>query len=786
MSESFQGVNLRGRSFRGRDLPRADFRHADIRGADFTDAVLTGADFSYSRSGLHGRWLGGLIVASIVTAMLTGAVIGFISAFPAFLLIRLPPDMYTEPERLVIAIGYMAAVAVLWFIVLRRGFGNAVAAFVLLIAVAVLGGLLVQNENFGSILMVLLPAVGASIACVFVLAADLAVFWSIARRGAVAVVMAITALAAIPAMREGIHGFRSDAPAPTSGQFIASFAIAIVFLGLFLILSTLVGLRSLAEDKRFTLIQRIVTSLLIRGGTRLRRANLTDASFANASLEYADLRDALLIRTDWSGTRHLERACTERTYLDQPQVRRLAVTKDGRGQTYDHMNLQGLNLKDARLTDASLVGTNLDQAVLARADLSGARLVHSQCYNADLSGACVTGAYIQDWGISTDTKFDDVICDYVYIRQPTADDPDPWRKPDNRQENFKPGDFTDFIAPIVKTLDLYRQQHTDPRAIGRLFKTLDLFRHGNIDPTASALAVTQLAQRHPDAQLQVMALEGYGKDKLRVQTVVGENTDRSALSAEYDDIYTQITALPRTELERLTQEMLHKDERIRRLEGLVQAATQGHKFYMETSIMFGPTIKAVFFAANPLDLQPLRLDVEAREITAKVRASKYRDVLELIPVLATRPDDLLQALNTHRPQIVHFSGHGTTAGEIVLVDDQGQAKPVTAQALKSLFTTFKDDIRLVILNACYSEKQAVAITSVIDCAVAINDAITDAAAIIFTGSFYRALGFGRSVRDAFDQGITALMLEGIAEEHKPQLLVREDVDPSSLVLIAPS
>ena len=137
-----------------------------------------------------------------------------------------------------------------------------------------------------------------------------------------------------------------------------------------------------------------------------------------------------------------------------------------------------------------------------------------------------------------------------------------------------------------------------------------------------------------------------------------------------------------------------------------------------------------------------------------------------------RPDDLLQALNEHKPQIVHFSGHGSETGEIVLMDRNRQVKTVSAEALKMLFTTLKDNIRVVVLNACYSEKQAQAIAEVIDCVVGMSTAIGDDAAIIFAASFYRAIGFGRSIKEAFDQGKTALMLEGIPEASTPQLLAR--------------
>ena len=80
------------------------------------------------------------------------------------------------------------------------------------------------------------------------------------------------------------------------------------------------------------------------------------------------------------------------------------------------------------------------------------------------------------------------------MRLPTKDDPDPCRKPDNRQETFKPGDFADFISPIIKTLDLYQTQNIDPRQVAHKFKTLDLFHYEGIDPTAAAIAVTQVGE----------------------------------------------------------------------------------------------------------------------------------------------------------------------------------------------------------------------------------------------------------------------------------------------------
>lgn len=194
------------------------------------------------------------------------------------------------------------------------------------------------------------------------------------------------------------------------------------------------------------------------------------------------------------------------------------------------------------------------------------------------------------------------------------------------------------------------------------------------------------------------------------------------------------------------------------------------------------TIKALFFAANPADTARLAIDEEMRAIEQKVRAAEHRDVLVFQSAWAVRPDDLLQLLNQHRPQIVHFSGHGSLAG-LSLAGDDGRSRLVTTQALGALFTALKDNIRLVVLNACYSREQAQVIISSIDCVIGMKAGIGNQAATVFASSFYRAIGFGRSIQEAFDQGKTALLLEGIAAEDIPELLVKDGVDPGQVVLI---
>lgn len=200
-------------------------------------------------------------------------------------------------------------------------------------------------------------------------------------------------------------------------------------------------------------------------------------------------------------------------------------------------------------------------------------------------------------------------------------------------------------------------------------------------------------------------------------------------------------------------------------------------------------VKILFFAADPLSAPPdghaarLLLDEDIRQIREKVRASEHRDAFEFDLRLAARPDDLIQALNEMQPDVVHFSGHGWSEGLIVMDPEGRRPHGVGSEALRQLFLACPGNVRVVFLNACSSLPQARAIAGVVGCAIGMRGKISDAAAITFGASFYRAIGFGKSVRDAYDQARAALALVRFEERECPQLVVRPDVDPARLILI---
>jgi endonuclease G len=197
-------------------------------------------------------------------------------------------------------------------------------------------------------------------------------------------------------------------------------------------------------------------------------------------------------------------------------------------------------------------------------------------------------------------------------------------------------------------------------------------------------------------------------------------------------------------------------------------------------------LQVLSLTANPTGTTPLALDEEIRAIDARIRGAEHRDRLELTSQWTPRLDDLSGHLLRRKPQIVHFSAHGAPAGEIRLLSAAGSPTPVPPEALARLFRVLKDDVRVVLLSACYSEKQARAIVEHVDCAVGMTPAIGDDHAIAFASTFYAALAYGRSVRYAFDLGVVRLTGEGVADASGlVKLHMRPGLNPSDVVLLDP-
>ncbi|MDN3398284.1 hypothetical protein QL919_06030 [Psychrobacter sp. APC 3426] len=199
-------------------------------------------------------------------------------------------------------------------------------------------------------------------------------------------------------------------------------------------------------------------------------------------------------------------------------------------------------------------------------------------------------------------------------------------------------------------------------------------------------------------------------------------------------------------------------------------------------------INVLFLASNPIDVQQLRLDEEARSIKEMIRKTKFRDSVLFESRWAVQPMDVLQAINELNPTVVHFSGHGSDSDsdEIVFQDAEGKAKLISKEAIVQTMMASSNTIRLVFFNTCYSHNQARSVVEHVEAAIGMNTTIGDNAARIFSSQFYSAIGFGISLGKAFEQAKALLMMEGIKEENTPELFIKEGLDAYELIIVKPT
>ncbi|MBD1932089.1 MULTISPECIES: pentapeptide repeat-containing protein [Cyanophyceae] len=203
-------------------------------------------------------------------------------------------------------------------------------------------------------------------------------------------------------------------------------------------------------------------------GADLRRASLHEANLTVACLYRADLRGAFLTQTDLSSA-----------------------------------DLREANLYQAQISKTHLIATNLEGA-----NLSEAFLAYSHGLAANFKRAILTGACIEALNTDDRTSFDDVICDYVYLRYDKQE-----RRP--HSGNFKPGEFTKLFQKARVTVDL-------------------IFRHG-IDWQAFLVSFQQLQVEAGDKVLSIQAIEDKNDGAFVIRISVPPELDK----AEIENFFKQ-------------------------------------------------------------------------------------------------------------------------------------------------------------------------------------------------------------------------------------------------------
>lgn len=525
------------------NLAEPCFDSAILQGVSFTRVNLERSRFYKANFGVKFSWKVFLIFTTLLLAIVAGGILGAGSLLSTGLL---------TPSSLIYGIPVLLSLSLTLSISIQKGLVRGVTIGIAALLPLLLWSITIPRKT--SELDISVPFfVGAGAIVLVALSmafAALSLTLSIVSFESVSIAIVSTliptlAMAAVTAKRANVTP-------------VIIVAIAI---------SCHLSWKALTGSPVFLWMLQAVIAIVTRGGNCFKEANLTDADFTGATLKFCDLRKANLTRTRFYKVKALKYARLDNTYLAHPQIRQLVVTLNGQSQNFDGLNLEGVNLQDANLPganlqDASFIGTNLNKANLRNANLSRAILKQAQLDGTDMTGAILTGACIEDWGITGSTKLEGVHCDYVFMRLETKDNPNRLRKPDNWGETFAEGEFADFIKPYVDTLDLYHSQDIDPRAI--------------------SIALKNLSTNHPEQQLRFVAIERRGNSGLNLRFTTAPGADKSELSHQYFRDYARI----KKELPAVKLKLVERDAEIRTLNGtieqFIQTGTHQSKIQAET------------------------------------------------------------------------------------------------------------------------------------------------------------------------------------------------------------
>ena len=500
---NFRSVNLRGASFKGQDLSTADFSGADIRSANFTNATLHDVNFTKVQAGSQRRWMVIQLLATFIWAVIAGVIQGIAGAIASAL-------FDGSREGAIVGCVYLFMIVADYVSIFLQGF--TIRAFgTILIAVALIGSAAsaiagsdaMAGATAGVIAIAFAFAVGGAFAVAATVAFAAAVGGTAIAGGTCAVitVVAIICASAVP------------------GTVSAAVASVVVVL----LLSFYVGLQVLKENDKFAVVRLFGLGLATWQGTTFCGADLTGANLSQARLKSTNFDSSRQHHTNlthvcWQGAKRIRHARLGNAILQDKRIRDLLTTAErGYKQDFTDADLRGANLRGVTLEGATLKRAILNDALLEKAVLKDAILTEAQAINTDFTDACLTGATLEAWNIDSTTTFQNIDCQYVFLREHSDARGNRERRPHNPDKVFQPGDFEKFFKEMLDEVQI-------------------LIRNG-IDPAAFRTAFQNIMEQNPDVtQDAIKSIEKQGEDIL-LTLEVRETTDKAKIERDWDAGY---------------------------------------------------------------------------------------------------------------------------------------------------------------------------------------------------------------------------------------------------------
>ncbi len=190
------------------------------------------------------------------------------------------------------------------------------------------------------------------------------------------------------------------------------------------------------------------------------------------------------------------------------------------------------------------------------------------------------------------------------------------------------------------------------------------------------------------------------------------------------------------------------------------------------SLTVRPPLRILGVVSSPRGLAALDVEKEQEQLTRVLAGLRGEGLVDLRWAHDATWASLHEVLLGNEWHVVHFIGHGDFDAErdeglLALVGEDGRAEWVEADRLVDLFCQARPMPRLVVLNSCsgaatgaqdlFASTAAALVRGRVSAVVAMQYAISDAAAAAFARGFYAAIARGRGVDDAVSSGRVAIL-----------------------------
>jgi uncharacterized protein YjbI with pentapeptide repeats len=258
----------------------------------------------------------------------------------------------------------------------------------------------------------------------------------------------------------------------------------------------------------YILLKQAIEDIRNLTGTSFNDTKLSKARFTGAILNNCDFTDANLYRVDWTHSHFMR--CGFSDNLGIRKVREICISRIGTNEDFSCIDLSALHLVGVNLTGANLIGANLNGSDLSQTILENANLAKSKAIETDFGRADFTGACIEKWAITSETIFNDSICDFIFLDLDKKE-----RKPASGK--FEQGDFEKLVNQFTTTLDF-------------------LFRNG-IDPQAFDFALNNLIEDYDKMGISLKGVEDIGDGDKLVRFNIVPDAPKQEMHAQYTEDY---------------------------------------------------------------------------------------------------------------------------------------------------------------------------------------------------------------------------------------------------------